>query len=140
MQSRADMAKAAEPDQTGGKKRHRSSLSHLIIYALMLGVACGLFFGEYCGGLSIVGDAYVGLLQMTVLPYIVFSVIGNIGRLSFGESKRLAIAGSLVLVLLWTIGLLFVWLLPLALPPFKTGSFFSTSLLNNFVHLHRSFL
>jgi len=31
-------------------------------------VACGLFFGEYCRPLQLVGQAYVKLLQMTVMP------------------------------------------------------------------------
>ena len=97
--------------------------------SISLGVACGLFFGEYCGILDGVGDAYVGLLQMTVLPYIVFSLIANIGRLSLEESKRLTITGLLILLMLWAIGLAVVWLLPLALPAWESGSFFSTSLL-----------
>ncbi len=67
-----------------------------------------------------VGNAYVGLLQMTVLPYIVFSVIGNIGRLSHGESKRLAAIGLLLMTILWGIGMATVWLMPLALPAWKT--------------------
>jgi Na+/H+-dicarboxylate symporter len=100
-----------------------------MMIAVSLGVACGLFFGEYCEILDGVGDAYVGLLQMTVLPYIVFSLIANIGRLSLEESKRLTITGLLILLVLWAIGLAAVWLLPLALPAWESGSFFSTSLL-----------
>ena len=100
-----------------------------MMIALSLGIACGLFFGEYSGALNIVGSAYVGLLQMTVLPYIVFSLIANIGRLSLRESKRLTVIGLLMLSLLWAIGVATVWVLPLALPAWETGSFFSTSLL-----------
>ena len=110
------------------KREPRFSVFTLMVFALLTGISCGLFLGEYCDILSIIGDAYVGLLQMTVLPYIVFSVIGNIGRLSLGDSKRLAIAGLLIMALLWGVGLITIWLMPLALPAWKTGSFFSTSL------------
>ena len=110
------------------KREPRFSVFTLMVFALVVGIACGLFFGEYCQVLSIIGDAYIGLLQMTVLPYIVFAVIGNIGRLSLGESRRLAIAGLLIMAALWVVGVGTVWLMPLALPAWKTGSFFSTSL------------
>ena len=110
------------------KREPRFSVFTLMVFALFVGIGCGVFFGEYCQVLSILGDAYVGLLQMTVLPYIVFSVIGNIGRLSLKQSKRLAIAGLLIMGGLWAVGMVAVWLLTFALPLWKTGSFFSTSL------------
>jgi len=118
---------AEAPEQ--GKRKPRFSVFTLMMMAVSLGVGCGLFFGEFCGILDGVGNAYVGLLQMTVLPYIVFSLIANIGRLSLEESKRLTIIGLLILLILWAIGLMVVWLLPLALPQWESGSFFSTSLL-----------
>ena len=41
----------------------------------------------------IAGDAFIGLLQMTVLPYIVVSLIGNIGGITWAERKGLLKAG-----------------------------------------------
>ena len=111
------------------RQRRQLGLSFYIMAALVGGIAFGLMFGEYAGGLSFIGDVYVGLLQMTVLPYIICTVIGTIGRLSFGEGKRLMITGACVQALLWGIGLAAVWLLPLSLPYWKSGAFFSTSLL-----------
>ena len=111
------------------KSKPRFGVFSVILLALFLGVGCGLFFGEYCDPLSIVGDAYVGLLQMTVLPFIMFSLIGNIGRLSFGESRKFAATALSVLLLLWGVGILTLLFIPLALPRWDTGSFFSTSLL-----------
>jgi proton glutamate symport protein len=117
------------PAGDGNGDKPRVGSSALIVLALGLGVAVGLFFGEYCAVLSLVGDAFVGLLQMTVLPYIVFSLIANLGRLSLAESKRLAFTGIAVMMLLWGIGAAVVVLMPFALPEFKTGAFFSTSLI-----------
>ena len=88
------------PPTPNSKSTILSDLSTQIIFGLLVGVACGLFFGEYCAFLSVVGEAFVNLLRMTVLPYIAVSLISNIGKLSLTESRRLAVAGGLVLLLL----------------------------------------
>ena len=105
------------------------NLTHFIIYGMILGLGCGLFFGEYAERLRIIGDIYIGLLQMTVLPYIVFSLIANIGRLSFFQAQLLAKRGLFILSMLWTIGLFTVFCMALALPEFAGGSFFSSLLI-----------
>ena len=103
----------------------------MILTALASGIACGLFLGDYADGLRVVGKIYVGLLQMTVLPYIVFSLISSIGRLSLTEGKRLAIVSVAVLGVLWAIGLLTVAFMSLSLPDRTTGAFFSTNLVES---------
>ena len=49
--------------------RDRPNLTSLIFGALVLGIFLGVFFGQEMAPLKYIGDAYVGLLQMTVLPY-----------------------------------------------------------------------
>ena len=71
-------------------KKRRLGLSELTLIGLFVGIGCGLFFGEGCARFQILGDAFVGLLQMTVLPYIVLSLVGGIGKLNLEQSKRLA--------------------------------------------------
>jgi len=44
-----------------------------VMLGLGLGIFTGLFFGELVGGLDILGEAYIRLLQMTVIPYIIRS-------------------------------------------------------------------
>ena len=53
-----------------------------VVLALLLGVGCGVFFGEFTAGLQTLGDAYVRLLEMTALPYVVAALISGIGRLN----------------------------------------------------------
>jgi Na+/H+-dicarboxylate symporter len=103
------------------------SLSTRIIIGLVAGLACGLFFGEYCQDLKVIGEVFIGLLQMTVLPYIVVALVANIGRLSFAQGKALFLKGAVVLLLLWAITLLAVTLTALDFPEMKVGSFFSTA-------------
>ena len=110
------------------KKRFRFSLSTNILIGLLLGVITGLFFGEYCRHLQIVGDAFIKLLQMSILPYIVVSIIAGIGGLSFDQAKALARKAGALLLLFWAVGFFIILVLPLAFPHTDTGSFFSTSL------------
>ena len=105
----------------------RISLSNLILAGLVLGVACGLFLGEYAAALSVVGEAYIALLQMTVLPYITIALVANIGRLSPSEGKRFGVyaGGFLLLSLLLALGT--ITLLSQMLPERLSASFFSSS-------------
>jgi Na+/H+-dicarboxylate symporter len=106
------------------------TLSRKIVIGLVAGIASGLFFGDICGALSIIGDAYVALMQMTVLPYIVLALIVNIGGLTLETARQLAVKAAAVMLGLWVISVAVILSMPLALPEWKTGGFFSTSLLN----------
>ncbi len=110
------------------KKKFRLSLSKTILLGLVLGVLCGIFFGEYCKGLAVIGHAFIKLLQMTILPYIVLSLIVGIGSLSYDTAKLLAGKAGLLLMLFWGIGLAVIFAMPLSFPPMESASFFSSSL------------
>jgi len=84
----------------------RLSFTKKIILGLGLGVLVGLFFGEFVAFLGVVGDVFIGLLQMTVLPYIMVSLVANLGRLSLGRGKRLIGTAALVLAGLLGIGVI----------------------------------
>ncbi len=94
---------------------------------MVLGVATGLFFGEIVAPLKLVGDAFIGLLQITVIPYIVVALITGLGRLSYDEARALALKGGSVLLVLWTISIAMVLVLPLAFPDWPSRSFFQKS-------------
>jgi len=106
------------------------TLSRKIVIGLTAGIACGLFFGEICGGLSMIGNAYIALMQMTVLPYIVLALIVNIGSLTLDTARHIATRAAVVMLALWGIAIAVILVMPQALPEWKTGGFFSTSLLN----------
>ncbi|MCA9213366.1 MAG: cation:dicarboxylase symporter family transporter [Planctomycetales bacterium] len=72
---------------TNNRARNKHVLGRVII-ALIAGVAAGIFFGEYANVLGPLGNAYVGMLRSTVLPFIVVSLIVNFGRLSIRQSRR----------------------------------------------------
>ncbi|MCK5907238.1 MAG: cation:dicarboxylase symporter family transporter [Flavobacteriales bacterium] len=109
------------------KKKQPKSLSSKILIGLVLGIFLGLFFGEYLSSLSIIGDAFIGLLQMTVLPYIMLSLMVNIGRLSVDKGMKMIKNGAIVLSLLLSTGVILVLLLPLVFPEWVSASFYATS-------------
>jgi Na+/H+-dicarboxylate symporter len=100
-------------------------LSGRIFIGLILGVGAGIFFGELVADLKLFGDIFVKLLQMTVLPYIMVSLIAGFGRLELGQARRLALRGSLALGLIWILALALVFTSALAFPLLDTASFFS---------------
>jgi Na+/H+-dicarboxylate symporter len=108
---------------------NRLGLSTQIIIGLALGILVGLFFGEPAAALQPLADVYIRLMQMTVLPYLVLTLVIGLGRMEAAEAKRLAARGSLLLVLFWAVALAVVGLTPLAFPVLESASFFSTSLL-----------
>jgi len=107
----------------------RLSLSSQILLGLILGVSCGLFFGEYAGKLNVVGEVFIGLLQMTVLPYIILAIIVNIGRLSPSDAKKFGVYVAIFLFASLVFTLTAIVLLPLGLPDRESASFFSSSIL-----------
>lgn len=101
-------------------------LSSRIFIGLFAGVAVGLFFGEMTGSLKIFGDVFIMLLQMTVLPYIVVSLTAGFGRMGGGQVRKLALRGSLVLLIIWAIALAVIFLAPLAFPEQAGATFFGS--------------
>ncbi|CAN0604976.1 unnamed protein product, partial [Ectocarpus sp. 12 AP-2014] len=76
--------------------------------------------------LKIVGDVFVALLQMTVLPYIMASLIAGFGKMQLSQAKRLAIRGTLLLLVIWLLALLMIFVGSLAFPDQSLASFFSS--------------
>jgi len=106
----------------------RLSLSSRIIAGLALGIFTGLFFGEPAEVLQPIADIYIRLMQMTVLPYLVMSLIIGFGQLEAEAAKRLAVRGGLLLLVVWVLTLAVIAAMPLAFPTMQSASFFSNSL------------
>ncbi len=113
-------------DKMRSASLHRG-LSSQIVVGLLGGIGCGLFFGELCGPLAIVGEAFVNLLRLTVLPYIAVALVASVGKLSLTQSRSLAVTGGLVVLLLWATVVVAVVVIPLGFPEWKAEAFFSTS-------------
>jgi len=116
----------------------KMSLSTRVLLGLGLGILLGLFIGEWVGPLGVVGDGFILLLQMPVLPYVALSLIASLGRLDFHVASQLASKGGALLLVLWLLSLAMVAIYPLSFPQWESASFFSTSMVT--VPEHVSFL
>jgi Na+/H+-dicarboxylate symporter/ABC-type amino acid transport substrate-binding protein len=99
-----------------------------ILFGLTLGIATGLFLGERAAPLRVVANAFVRLLQMSVLPYVTVSLIVGIGSLNPIAARRLFLRVGALTLVLWGLALGAVFLMPLAFPALESASFFSTTL------------
>src|SRR5262245_12124842 len=103
------------------------SLSGRIAIGLAGGVAFGLFFGERAAFLEWPAKAFVQLLQVTVMPYLVTSLVTGIAAGSSAQARRLFSRAGVVVLVLWALGLALVFTVPLALPSGRGGSFYSSA-------------
>jgi hypothetical protein len=107
------------------------SLSKRILLGLVAGVVVGLFLGDKASFLDLPARGFVQLLQVTVLPYVVTSLVAGVAGGTAAQARRLASKGGLALALLWALSLALVMLSPLALPPEKGGLLFATTELSS---------
>lgn len=80
------------------------SLLYQVIVAVILGTITGLFFGSACAFLDSIGEIFFMLLQMVVLPYLLFLLIHGLGSLSKDVAFKLFRRSGIFFVLLWAIG------------------------------------
>lgn len=107
-------------------KRLRANLPAQVVIAMVAGIGCGLFFGESCAVFAPVGQAFIMLLEMVVLPYIPCALIEGFGALSAQDAVGVFRRGWLFIVGLWCLTLLVVFcvaaLFPAPLPgPASSG-------------------
>ena len=115
---------------TIGARLRASSLSSRILVGLIAGIVTGLFIGERAAVLQVFADAYIKLLQMTVLPYVTVSIITGLGALSYEQAKSLGLRVGAVLLLLWAVALAAVLLFPLMFPTLPVYSFVAAASLS----------
>jgi Na+/H+-dicarboxylate symporter len=104
------------------------SLATQVLVGFLLGVASGVFFGELIAPVGVAGAAFIRVLQMTVLPYVVVSLILGLGALSTEEARRLLRRAGVLLLVMWAFALALVLVMPLAYPAWESSSQFSTTL------------
>ena len=103
----------------------KPDLSLQILLGLFLGILTGLFFGESTRVIAWVGEVWIRLMQMAVIPYVTLSLISGVGSLDMNLAKLLAIRGTLLLLMFWVISALVLVAMPLAFPSWVDASFLS---------------
>ncbi len=88
-----------------------------ILLGALLGIACGIFFGERTAFLQPIGDAYGAMLQIPVYPYLICSLMYGLGRLTSATARQLLGATWIPFLFLWILTLTTLWALAHAIPP-----------------------
>lgn len=100
-----------------------------MLWSLLLGVAAGLVFGERMAFLQTLGNGFVKLMQVTIFPYIVVSLVVGLGRFSQEQVKLVLGKATVVVLSLWGLGLIAIWAFSFTLPKLDAGTFFSPALI-----------
>jgi len=87
---------------------------------LAAGIFTGLFLGERAVVLKWAADGFVKLLQMTVLPYVIVSIVSSLGRLRYDEVRALGRRIAAVVGVLWLVALTFALLIAATFPGCRT--------------------
>jgi proton glutamate symport protein len=60
----------------------------VVLFSMVLGVGAGLYFPDFSKSFAMVGEIYLKLLQMTIIPILLTALISSVGQLFASESAR----------------------------------------------------
>lgn len=93
--------------------------------AIVLGAVIGLFFGERCAVLGPYASAYIKILKVTAIPYLIVAIIHGIGLLNRAQAMQILKKGSffIALVLFVNISVIYLirWVMPTVSGPPQGG-------------------
>ena len=98
-----------------------------VFASIIAGALAGLFFGEMIAVLDPVGQVFIKLLQITVIPTVIIFIITGIGTISEADARDFLRKLVGVVFLLWVLGVLVFFAAQYAFPPVQSSSFFSTT-------------
>jgi Na+/H+-dicarboxylate symporter len=96
------------------------SLAFQMAIATVLGILCGLFFGDYCQVFAPYTSAYIMLLKITAVPYLIGAIMHGVGQLSITQAKMILKKGIMFIGLAWLINITMIYLTYFAFPVPKT--------------------
>ena len=79
-----------------------------VVIALILGVATGFIVGEQIVAIKWIGDLFIRLIKMLVVPLIFFSLVGGVAAI--GDLKKLGAVGGRAMALFMTTAVIAVTL------------------------------
>ena len=102
------------------------TLTWQIILSMVLGIICGIFFGEMTRYLSLIGQAFIMMMEMPVLLFLFSSIVIGISQLTFRNAKKIFLYSLLFLSGSWIITQITIFVLPLGFPPIKVANKYAT--------------
>ncbi|MGE5195764.1 MAG: cation:dicarboxylate symporter family transporter [Anaerolineae bacterium] len=95
-------------------------MSWQMLWATLLGLFTGIFFGNLCKVFASSADAYIMLLKMTTIPYLIVAIIHGVGQLSSTQAKEILKKGILFICFAWFINICIIYLTVFLFPKAKT--------------------
>lgn len=113
----------------------RLSLGLQMFIATFLGIFCGIFFGELCSVLGPWGTAYIMILKITTIPYLICAILHGVGKLSSTTAKSILKKGFFFITGAWAINISMIYLTVFLFPhangiPFSSYSTKAPATLN----------
>lgn len=102
-------------------KFFKISLTLQMAIATVLGILCGLTFGDFCKVLAPYGQAYIMILKITAVPYLIGAIIHGVGQLSPSQAKMILKKGILFIGIALTINICMIYLTYYVFPLPKTA-------------------
>jgi len=106
---------------------YKIPLSVQIISAMFIGLLLGYILATPYSVINNIANAFVTLLQMTVLPYITLSLIVGLGGLSPDKAKKVSKQSLAIIFIMILVVLFFIFSTPLAFPDWQHAEFYSVN-------------
>lgn len=84
--------------------------------ATFLGVCVGLFFGERCRFFAPYASAYIMILKITAIPYLIVAIIHGIGLLNQAQAMQILKKGSIFIGLAFLVNISIIYLIYWSFP------------------------
>ncbi len=94
----------------------KMSLAPQMAIATLLGIVCGLFFGDLCDVFAPWSLAYIMLLKITAIPYLIGAIIHGVGQLSSTQAKQILKRGIIFIGIAWAINVGVIYLINYGFP------------------------
>ena len=105
----------------------KPALSVQIISAMFIGLLLGYYFSVTYSVIDNTANAFVTSLQMTVLPYIILSLIVGLGGLTPSKAKNISKQSLFIIFMMIFVVLFFIFSTPLSFPEWQNAEFYSAN-------------
>jgi proton glutamate symport protein len=92
------------------------SLSLHMALAIVMGILVGLFFGQGCSVFAPWGNAYIMLMKVTAVPYLIGAIIHGVGQFSATQAKLILKNGIFFIAIAWAINIGMIYLITAFFP------------------------
>ncbi len=81
-----------------------------MLIAAILGIFVGIFLGDLCSVFAPWENAYILILKITTVPYLICAVMHGIGRLGYATAKNILRKGLIFISCMWAINITSIYL------------------------------